>query len=72
MPSKNALSNWFQNALNASDMMQGYVDVVVDKIEALREDGGLDELKKLVEKHEPTGCEEAAAKAMILWLIDNP
>jgi hypothetical protein len=61
-------SRFVDNALEASDLMQGFVDLAEDQLSKLgpRE---LQAVLKELETRKPKGCEEAMAIAGIRYLI---
>ena len=65
------MKDWLQHAIDASDLCQSYIDIVSDKIFDLT-DEQKETLKIEIEAVEIDGPEEAAAVAVIKWLLNNP
>jgi hypothetical protein len=56
------------NALNASDLMQGFVDICADNLSELSEDDRA-AVKEALNDVAPSGAEEAAAIAVLDHLL---
>lgn len=65
------MKDWLQHAIDASDLCQSYIDIVSDKLFDLT-DEQKETLKIEIEAVEVNGPEEAAAVAVIKWLLNNP
>ena len=70
MAKRKSPAHWVKGAMDASDLLQGYVDLAMGKIEDLQPESRI-ELRSKIEKYRPHGPEEAGAKAILIWLLDN-
>ena len=61
-------AKFIMNAMNASDLMQGYIDIVINELENLTVRDRILVLDQL-ESFDPSSAEEAAAKAAIIFII---
>jgi len=64
------MKDWLWNALDASDLMQNYVGIALDRIDDLTQDQK-DELGCELQRTDPKGPEEAAALAIIAYLLNE-
>lgn len=60
----------FRRLLGESDLMQGFTDIVADGLEQLNATQRA-ELRAVAVGHAPADAEEAAARAMVLFMLDN-
>lgn len=67
---KKNVKAWIKKAMNASDLMQGYIDLVSEKIDELMPESR-QELHDALADFSPRGPEEAAAKAIILYILSG-
>ncbi len=61
---------WLQHALDSADLMQGYVDLVCLRLDELSQDQK-DELGCEIQRTDANGPEEAAALAVIAYLLEG-
>lgn len=61
----------FRALLEEADLMQGFADRICDGLLCMPANEQ-DELRVVAEAYTPRNCEEAAARAMLLWLMDHP
>jgi len=59
---------FMERAIDAADLLQGYVDVAVENMEDLTKEEK-EELKYRLEKFDANGVENVGAKAMLLHLL---
>jgi hypothetical protein len=64
------MKDWLENALCASDLMQGYVNLVVERLEDLSNEQRK-EVEHLVRTTVPTSPETAAALAVFTFILDS-
>ena len=59
-----------QNAIEAADLMQGYVDICTDKLESLTDEQRAEVGKLVAKRMSSTGAEEAGAIAILNHLLN--
>lgn len=64
------MKTFLSRALDAADLMQNYVDIAVDKIDILSQDEK-DELGRELQHTDANGPEEAAALAIIAYILKH-
>lgn len=61
----------FRALLEEADLMQGFADRICDGLLGMPANEQA-ELRAVAEAYTPRNCEEAAARAMLLWIMDHP